>query len=328
MISVRAKDLKKTFGQVTAIQNIDLEIQQGTVVGIIGPDGAGKTTLLRLLTGLLKPTSGTLSVEGIDVLRNPKKIKDDMGYMPQHFSLYGDLTVSENLRFYADMYGVSRQAFDTRKKELLSFSGLSSFENRLARNLSGGMQKKLALASALLHTPKILFLDEPTTGVDPVSRQELWGLLLQLNRLGVTLILTTPYMDEAQRCHLVGFLYKGKMLSFRSPKALIQEMKEDVIEVITQEKRTKKVLQNLPGLKNIYPFGRALHLAFGPDEKGEEKTKALLEKNGIDVISIKKISPSFEDVFLDLILKQTTEQRKSASYTQGRATQDIESEKI
>jgi ABC-2 type transport system ATP-binding protein len=313
MIAVQTHNLTKTFGPVTAVDDIHLEIQQGSVVGVIGPDGAGKTTLLRLLTGLLKSTSGSISVVGTDVVKNPQELKKDIGYMPQHFSLYGDLTVTENLKFFADMYSVSRDVFDQRKKELLAFSGLTLFQNRLARNLSGGMQKKLALASNLLHTPKILFLDEPTTGVDPVSRQELWDILFQLNKQGVTLILTTPYMDEAQRCQRVGFMYDGRILSFRSPQDLIREMKEEVVELVTPEKRAKKILMSLPSLINMYPFGRTLHLTFGAGELGTEKTRALLEKHGIETSSIKKITPSFEDVFLNLILKQDKIQENDPS---------------
>ncbi len=195
MTAVKIKSLTKKFNQLAAIDNISLEIDKGEIIGLIGPDGAGKTTFLRLLAGLLKPSSGSINLEGIDVAKNPQKIKEWIGYMPQHFSLYGDLNVSENLKFFADLYGVPSDKFKERKKELLRFSGLSPFEDRLARNLSGGMQKKLVLACNLFHTPEILLLDEPTTGVDPISRKELWDILFQLNNQGTTLLITTPYMD-------------------------------------------------------------------------------------------------------------------------------------
>jgi len=304
MIAVEIKNLTKKFNQLTAINNINLKIEKGGIIGIIGPDGAGKTTFLRLLAGLLKPSTGSIIFEGIDVAKNPQKIKEFIGYMPQHFSLYGDLNVSENLKFFADLYGVPSDKFKERKKELLPFSGLSPFENRLARNLSGGMQKKLVLACNLFHTPEILLLDEPTTGVDPVSRKELWDLLFQLNGQGTTLLITTPYMDEAQRCHKVGFIYEGRMLSYKSPQSLIEERKEETIELIAEHKQARRLLKKLPGLKSIYPFGETLHLIFESGKGGEEITIEFLEKQGIQIRSLKRITPSFEDAFLGLIEEQ------------------------
>jgi len=224
--------------------------------------------------------------------------------MPQHFSLYGDLNVSENLKFFADLYGVPSKKFLERKKELLHFSDLSPFEDRLARNLSGGMQKKLVLACNLFHTPEILLLDEPTTGVDPVSRKELWDLLFQLNGQGTTLLITTPYMDEAQRCHKVGFMYEGRMLSYQSPQSLLEERKEETIELIVEHKHARKLLEKLPDLKSIYPFGETLHLIFESGKGGEKITKEFLEEQGIQIRSLKRITPSFEDAFLALIEEQ------------------------
>ncbi|MCK4431923.1 MAG: ABC transporter ATP-binding protein [Candidatus Aminicenantes bacterium] len=304
MTAVKIKSLTKKFNQLAAIDNISLEIDKGEIIGLIGPDGAGKTTFLRLLAGLLKPSSGSINLEGIDVAKNPQKIKEWIGYMPQHFSLYGDLNVSENLKFFADLYGVPSDKFKERKKELLRFSGLSPFEDRLARNLSGGMQKKLVLACNLFHTPEILLLDEPTTGVDPISRKELWDILFQLNNQGTTLLITTPYMDEAQRCHKVGFMYEGRMLSYKPPQSLIEERKEETIELIAEHKQVRKHLGKLPGLKTIYPFGETLHLIFELGARGEEITKEFLEKQGIQIRSLKRITPSFEDAFLALIEEQ------------------------
>lgn len=306
MICLKVKNLTKNFDRVTAINALSLEVEKGAVIGIIGPDGAGKTTLLRLLTGLLKPSSGSVIVEGIDVGKNPKRVKDRIGYMPQHFSLYGDLTVSENLKFFAELYLVPKNTFRERRQELLHFSGLAPFEDRLAWQLSGGMQKKLALASNLLHTPQILFLDEPTTGVDPASRRELWDILFLLNSQGTTILITTPYMDEAQKCHQVGFLYEGRMLSFEPPQSLIQEMEEEILELLTDDARARELLRGLPGLKNIYPYGEALHLIFEPGKGEEEKTKEFLEKQGIRARSLKRIRPSFEDVFLALVEEQSS----------------------
>jgi len=305
MIAIKTKNLTKKFGQLTAVDNINLEIEKGKIIGLIGPDGAGKTTFLRLLAGLLKPSSGSIFVEGINVVKNPQQVKEHLGYMPQHFSLYGDLTVSENLKFFSDLYRVSKKESRERKQELLHFSRLSPFEDRLAWNLSGGMQKKLALACNLFHAPDILLLDEPTTGVDPVSRRELWELLFQLNVEGATLLITTPYMDEAQRCHFVGFIFKGRMLSFKPPQKLIQEMKLETLELSTEHKQARKLLQNIPGLKNIYPYGETLHLTFEPGKGGEGKTRDFLQKERIEVRSLRRISPSIEDAFLALVEEQS-----------------------
>jgi len=304
MFAIEVKKLTKKFNEITAINNINLGIEKGRIVGIIGPDAAGKTTLLRLITGLLHPTSGNIFVDGINVFRNPKSIKQKIGYMPQHFSLYGDLSVSENLKFFARLYGVNKKVFQFRKKELIEFSGLGPFENWLARNLSGGMQKKLALACNLFHSPEILLLDEPTTGVDPVSRKELWSLLSKLNSQGTTIVLTTPYMDEAQKCHKVGLMFEGKILDFNSPESIIREIKDEVIELRTDCPLREKSLSQLPYLKNMYHFGETLHLVFEPGKGAGYITKKFLEKQGIIPIAIKRISPSFEDAFFSLVKRQ------------------------
>ena len=304
MIAVRTENVTKTFNQIPAVDNINFEIEKGKVVGLIGPDGAGKTTLLRLLAGLLIPNEGHIQIDGIDAVKETLKVKKRIGYMPQHFSLYGDLTVAENLKFFADMYQVPERRYREKKKELLSFSQLAPFEKRLARNLSGGMQKKLALASNLFHTPEILFLDEPTTGVDPISRRELWNILFQLNKQGVTVFFTTPYMDEAQKCDFVGLIHKGRILTYKSPQVLVQEMSDEVIELLADQEKARKLLTHLPGLKNIYPFGETIHLIFEKENKGIIQVEQVLNENQVTIHSLKKITPSFEDVFLALIQAQ------------------------
>lgn len=305
MLALATKNLTKKFDPVSAVRQVNLAVKKGEIIGIIGPDGAGKTTLVRMLNGLLHPTSGSVEIMGLEVAENTQSIKEKMGYMPQHFSLYGDLSVGENLKFFADLYGVEEARFKQRRKELLKFSGLSPFQNRSARNLSGGMQKKLALACNLLHKPQILLLDEPTTGVDPVSRRELWHLLAELNSQGVTLIITTPYMDEAHRCQRVALMHEGTVLEFRSPQALIQEIKEEVIELRVEDIQVRSILRNLPDLINIYPFGQSLHLIFEQGAGGEAKTRDFLKKQGINVLSVKKITPSFEDVFLLVVTRKS-----------------------
>ncbi len=304
MNAVKTEELFKSFDQIQAIHKINLDIGKGELIGLIGPDGAGKTTLLRLLVGLLKPTSGRVWIENIDMSQNPQKIKDIIGYMPQRFSLYGDLSVSENMKFFADLYKVPRDQYKDRKKELLHFSALSPFQNRLARNLSGGMQKKLALSCNLFHTPKILFLDEPTTGVDPVSRKELWDLLFALKNQGKTLVVSTPYMDEAQKCHRVALLYEGQILALDKPEDLINHFTNTVIEFTSDLKNARKVLKTMPSLQNIYPYAGTLHLTFSPGANGVEITRAFCLEQNIRAKRIRRIEPSFEDTFLDFISKQ------------------------
>jgi ABC-2 type transport system ATP-binding protein len=305
MLAIKAEGLGKKFDQTAAIQNLDLEIDKGTLAGLIGPDGAGKSTLLRLLVGLLRPTKGRIEVAGFDVAKKPFEVKARVGYMPQHFSLYGDLTVAENMKFFADLYNVKEQRFLERKKELLKFSALGPFEGRLARNLSGGMQKKLALACNLFHTPEILLLDEPTTGVDPVSRQELWRLLTELHEQSVTILMTTPYMDEAARCRRVGFINEGRLLAYDSPQNLTARMKDEIAELSAPLAPSIKALKGLPGLKSVHPFGETVHIVFEAEEQGLEKIRQRLEVENIAVKSLKRIPPSFEDVFLALAQRET-----------------------
>jgi len=304
MSAVKTEDLFKTFDQIHAIHKINLNINKGELIGLIGPDGAGKTTLLRLLVGLLKPTSGRVWIEGIDMSQNQRKIKDFIGYMPQHFSLYGDLSVSENMKFFSDLYKVPRDQYEERKKELLHFSALAPFQKRLARNLSGGMQKKLALSCNLFHSPEILFLDEPTTGVDPISRKELWDYLFTLKNQGKTLIVSTPYMDEAQKCHRVALIYDGHILALAKPEDLINSFTNTIIEFTSDQKNARTILKTMPSLQNIYPYAGALHLTFFPGVDGVEITRAFCQAQNIRAKSIKRIDPSFEDTFLDFIGKQ------------------------
>jgi len=305
MSAIKTENLTKEFDQVPAVKGINLEIEKGQIVGLVGPDGAGKTTFLRLLVGLLKPDEGSIFVDGVEVIKAPLQVKERIGYMPQLFSLYGDLTVSENLKFFADLYRVPEKKHRERREELLSFSQLTPFQDRLARNLSGGMQKKLALACNLFHSPAVLLLDEPTTGVDPVSRKELWQLLNQLNNQGVTILLTTPYMDEAQKCHQVALIYEGHLLTYKPPQRLIEEMQDEIIELITDVKIEKKTLESLPGLKYVYPFGETLHLVFAAGKEEEQEIRKLFKKQGIGIQRMERITPSFEDVFFSLVQEQS-----------------------
>jgi len=301
MSLITSERLTKSFGPVKAIDGISFDIHGGEIVGLIGPDGAGKTTLIRLLLGLLRPSSGRLRIKGIDTSKSPYQIRSFTAYMPQHFSLYGDLTVAENMRFFADLYGIPAGDFEQKSVRLLSFSGLHPFRRRRAADLSGGMQKKLALACNLFHTPDILFLDEPTTGVDPVSRRELWGLLLELNSRGTTIVLSTPYMDEAQRCRRVGMMFEGRMTSMRTPDELIKDMKGEVLELVTDAPDARRVIGGMAGLKSAYPYGGSLHLVFEPGMGRADEVKNRLRKLGIPFKNVRRTRPSFEDAFLDLV---------------------------
>ena len=225
------KDLFRSFdtkmGLVKAVDGIHLNVKHGEIFGLIGPDGAGKTTTMRLLVGAIRATSGIVTMQGINVAQNPDAVRRHIGYMPQKFSLYGDLTVDENMKFLADLYGVTGEAFMTRRRELLAFSHLDEHVKKFAKSLSGGMQKKLALSCNLFHAPDILILDEPTNGVDPVSRRELWGLLYDLLGRGTTILVSTPYMDEAERCTRISLLYDGKVLYCGTPTSLIKGQREE-----------------------------------------------------------------------------------------------------
>ena len=217
---IETKDLTKSYGEILALDKLNLQVRRGEIFGLIGPDGAGKTTSLRLLATVLNPSSGEGRVAGYDLVREPEEVKKRIGYMPQRFSLYEDLTVDENIEFFARLRRVGGESFRTRKQELLDFTGLSPFVDRLAGRLSGGMKQKLGLICTLIHTPEILLLDEPTTGVDPVSRREFWKIITSLLGQGVTVVVSTPYMDEADRCKRIGLIYRGKIIVADTPEAV------------------------------------------------------------------------------------------------------------
>ena len=260
-VALRATGLRKEFGEVTAVDGVALEAARGEIFGLVGPDGAGKTTTIRMLCGVLLPTAGEAEVAGFDVRHQPEEVKRRIGYMPQRFSLYGDLTVAENLYFFANLYRVPRAERVRRERELLEFSRLGPFRDRLAQNLSGGMKQKLALACTLIHTPEVLFLDEPTTGVDPVSRRDFWRILYSLLREGVTLFVSTPYMDEAERCNRVALMDKGRLLVTDRPKALKEQMHGELLEVVAEPQReAREALGGMAAVLGVQLFGDRLHV--------------------------------------------------------------------
>lgn len=300
--AIEVKNLIKKFGKITAVNNISLKIERGEIFGLLGPDGAGKTTTIRMLAGVIDATSGDISVEGVDVIKNPEGIRDKVGYMSQLFSLYGDLTVLENIAFFADIHKVPMDVRVNRIKELLEFSRLTNFVNRLSQDLSGGMKQKLALACTLIYTPTVLYLDEPTTGVDPVSRRDFWKILGDLHTQGVTLLVSTPYMDEADRCTHVALMNNGKILTTDTPADMRKKMALDVIEVLTPDERAaRKVLLNVSVLQSVETFGDRVHVTAKSADTCIPEIKQILKQNNIPFDAVDQIPPSLEDVFVYLI---------------------------
>ena len=302
MFAIQAENLTKKFGALTAVDQLNLTVKKGEIFGLVGPDGSGKTTLMRLFSGILQPTSGDARVLGHSVTREAEPLKERIGYMAQRFALYGNLTVMENIHFYADLYEVPRKERPPRVERLLTFSNLAPFQDRLAQNLSGGMKQKLGLACALVHTPEVLFLDEPTNGVDPVSRRDFWRILYDLLQEGVTILISTAYLDEAERCHRVGLMHQGRFLSVGSPKEVKDLMKGELWEVrCPQKMRALEVLKNLAGVRSAGIFGDKIHVLLEEGEKARGDMERLLPESGNEILSLRKISPSLEDVFISTV---------------------------
>jgi ABC-2 type transport system ATP-binding protein len=302
MSAIQAKGLRRTFGAVTAVDGLDLDVAEGEIFGLVGPDGAGKTTTMRMLTGVLTPTAGTAQVAGLDVVRNTEALKENIGYMSQRFGLYPDLTVLENIGFYADIYSVTARDRAQKIDQLLGFSNLTPFKQRLAGNLSGGMKQKLGLACALIHTPRVLFLDEPTNGVDPVSRRDFWRILYQLVRDGVTLFVSTAYLDEAERCNRLALIHEGRLLGVGTPDDVKKMMPGTLIEVRTDNpRRTAALLREQLTTDSVGLFGDRVHVATRNSAGIEARIRSLLSTAGFTIESLHPIEPSLEDVFISVI---------------------------
>jgi len=304
--ALTALGLRRTFGDLVAVDGLDLTVAKGEIFGLVGPDGAGKTTTMRMLTGILAPTSGAAQVAGCDVVRESERLKEHIGYMSQRFGLYPDLTVAENIDFYADIYSVPERDRAERTARLLAFSNLTPFRDRLAGNLSGGMKQKLGLACALIHTPRALFLDEPTNGVDPVSRRDFWRILYQLVREGVTIFVSTAYLDEAERCNRLALLHRGRLLGLGTPAEVKSLMPSALFEVRTPApRRTAAVLrEHLPDV-SVGLFGDRVHLAAREAAAPETTVRQILAAAGIELLSFRAIEPSLEDVFVAVLARQT-----------------------
>jgi ABC-2 type transport system ATP-binding protein len=305
MSEIRTHGLRRTFGDLVAVAGLDLEVAAGEIFGLVGPDGAGKTTIMRMLTGILPPSGGQAEVAGFDVVRQPEPLKEHLGYMSQRFGLYPDLTVMENLEFYADLYGVPRREFAARTERLLGFSNLTPFKQRLAGNLSGGMKQKLGLACALIHTPRVLFLDEPTNGVDPVSRRDFWRILYQLVREGVTIFLSTAYLDEAERCNRLALLHQGRLLGLGTPDEVKALMPGALLEVRTPApRRTAALLRERLAGATVGLFGDRVHVAVREPAAAEAQIRQLVATAGYEPLAIRAIEPSLEDVFVSVLATQ------------------------
>jgi ABC-2 type transport system ATP-binding protein len=300
------KNLAKSFGKIKAVDGLSFDVAPGEIFGLIGPDGAGKTTALRLMIGVMDADAGTSIVDGFSVSEKPDSVRERTGYMPQHFSLYGDLTVQENLNFFADMYFVGKKERKERLAELYEFSRLEPFADRPASKLSGGMQKKLGVSCCMIHTPKLLLLDEPTTGVDPVSRRELWEILYRFSDRGVAQVVCTPYMDEAERCHRVGMVHEGRFLVVDTPQAIIEMHTEAVYEISGIDMyAARKTLTGQPEFLDVYSFGNALHIAAAKQTPVPDLVNKTLTGAGLAAQSIERIRPTFEDVFMARIRKES-----------------------
>lgn len=302
MSIIKVEKISKRFDEIIALDSVELYVEEGEVFCVLGPDGAGKTTLLRILAGVMTPASGALEILGYDIIANIDAAKPQTGYLSQKFSLYPELTVNENIDFYARLFKISRYEGEQRKQRLLEFSRLGAYADRQAKHLSGGMKQKLALSCALIHTPKLLILDEPTTGVDPISRREFWKILYDLIAEGLTIVFATPYMDEAERASRVALLYKGKMIKCDTPDRLRSEFAYDLAELITDDnRRARQLLQDSYGKDNVVFFGDKLHIKLSEFQKEEDNLRILMAKTGIAIVSLEHIAPGMEDVFIDAI---------------------------
>lgn len=298
---ITASGLTKSFSGNLAVDSLDFSVNDGEIFGIVGPDGAGKSTLLRMISSILIPDSGSISINGIDVAENPFQVKEKLAYMPQRFGLYEDLTVEENIFFFGRLYLLSRRQIKKKLDMLYSFSRLGPFSDRLAGKLSGGMKQKLGLACCLVHTPEVLLLDEPTNGVDPVSRREFWDILYELLGQGVTIIVTTAYLDEAERSNRVALMYRGRFIRLGNPKTIRNETRRKMMTVLVENsRRAESVLSAIPGLNPIRT-GNSLRMFTDNIRKTEKQIEQLLRKNSIRVQSIREDSPRLEDSFIEII---------------------------
>ena len=300
--AVQTKSLTKQFGSQRAVDHLELTINSGEMFGLVGPDGAGKTTTIRMLCGILSPTSGTAAVLGSDIVKEPDRVKEQIGYLSQRFTLYGDLSIDENIEFFAEINKV--YDYTQRRDELLDFTRLTPFRGRLAENLSGGMKQKLALACTLIHQPKIIFLDEPTTGVDPVSRRDFWRILQNLLHGGITIVMTTPYLDEAERCSRVALMNNGGIMHVDTPENLKKLMTGEIVEIVCDRIRDAYgILKGDPTIGEVQAYGDRLNIIVKKSSQDIPRIIARLAVKGITVEHSRVVAPSLENIFISLLTR-------------------------
>jgi ABC-2 type transport system ATP-binding protein len=299
---IEIQNLHKSYGEIKAVNGIVLDVRKGEMFGLVGPDGAGKTTTIRTMCGLINADKGEVKLLGKEIKKYKKDIQKEIGYLSQKFSLYGDLTIDENIEFFADIHDV--KDYKTRCDELLEFTRLKPFRDRLADKLSGGMKQKLALACSLIHKPKILFLDEPTTGVDPVSRRDFWKILSGLLKEGITIFMSTPYLDEAERCNRVALMNEGKIIAFDTPQKVKDSIEEEIIEVVCSPIREAYHLLRTQTEFEVQLFGDRINIAVNDTEKDFKRIKKMFDDNSVTVNDKRIITPTLENVFIHLINKK------------------------
>ncbi len=311
-ILLETENLVKTFGDFRAVDGLNLRVHAGEMVGLVGPDGAGKTTAIRLMVGALKPTSGMVRVAGFEVPAQVEKAREQIGYLAQRFGLYGDLSVQENIEFFGEVFDIPMDELKVRAAELLNFAGLGDFTDRPAAALSGGMQKKLGLASALVHRPKVLLLDEPTGGVDPVARQEFWHLLITLLRGGSAVLVSTPYMDEAMRFNRVIFMNHGRVLTQGAPRDLMKRLEGRILELDADDQMAaKQIAMDDPEVEDVHTFGNHLHLRVSSADGPTQRIPAKLKSANIPMTHLVPVPATLEDVFIHLIETEGAEYERS-----------------
>ncbi len=300
-IAVEVHDLVKRFGDFTAVDHVSLEVRRGEIFGFLGPNGAGKSTTIRMLCGLLQPTSGTARVGGFDVAAEPEQVRRNIGYMSQKFSLYDDLKVEENIEFFGGIYGVEPARLETRKEYVLQMAELVERRATMTRLLPGGLKQRLALGCAILHEPPIIFLDEPTSGVDPIARRNFWDLIYRLSSDGHTIFVSTHYMDEAEYCHRLALMYRGKIIALGAPGELKHGAQRLVRLDTSDPLATMQALEGAEGVHDVAVFGRGLHVTVADPAAAAARFPALLESKGIQVETLEPIEPSMEDIFVAMI---------------------------
>ncbi len=300
--AIKVDGLTRSFPGVRAVDGLSFDVNAGEIFGLVGPDGAGKTTTLRMLAGILPPDAGRATVAGCDVVRDPESAKHTLSYMPQRFGLYEDLTVDENIRFYADLFGVRKSERNSRSTQLLKAAGMSEFHMRMAGKLSGGMKQKLGLVCALIHRPKVLLLDEPTTGVDPVSRRDFWRILYELSAEGVAILTSTAYLDEAERCHRVALMHQGKLLFSDTPSNLKTKLGKGVLSVTSSEPRSlRRELENAEGISSLVLTGDGVHVVVDDAARRIPEFTARLANAHVPFDAMQQVTPTIEDLFVDAV---------------------------